>query len=83
MQRLQAWAHGSLADFASRRGDLIAAERHWRTALALAPNEEFIRCSLSDVLIASGKASEALALLELPRPSVGVLVRRRTGAERE
>jgi Flp pilus assembly protein TadD len=73
---LRAWALGSLADFSSRRSDMAAAERYWREALALTPWEESIRCNLGDIMIARGAAREALALLDLPQPSVGMLVRR-------
>lgn len=74
--RTLAWTHSSLADFESRRGSLGSAEQHWRAALAAAPDDELVRCSLSDILIARGAASDALELLNLPRPSVAVLVRR-------
>lgn len=71
-----AWAQSSLADIASRRGDRAAAERYWRAALAYSTHDEFIRCALSDILIARGATDEALMLLDLPHPSVGILVRR-------
>ena len=73
---IQAWAQSSLADFASRRAGVAAAEPHLRAALSAAPRSEYIRCALSDILIARGAADEALGLLDLPRPSVGILVRR-------
>jgi hypothetical protein len=74
--QVRGWALWLLADFADRRGDAAAAERSLRAALAAMPENEGVRSALSDVLLARGAAREALALLGVPAPSVGLLARR-------
>jgi len=65
-----------MADFADRRGDAAGAERLLRAALNATPENEGVRSALADVLMARGAMREALALLDLPAPSVGLLARR-------
>ena len=73
---MRAWALWLLADFADRAGDARAAETHLRAALEAAPLNEGIRSALSDLLLARGASREALALVDLPAPSIGLLARR-------
>ncbi|MGE0583145.1 MAG: tetratricopeptide repeat protein [Steroidobacteraceae bacterium] len=74
--RVAAWAYGVRAELAQRRGDALAAEVALRAALAAAPQEEYARIALADHLLARGAAREALPLLDLERPSAGLLLRR-------
>lgn len=72
----RAWALTSLADLSARAANPTAAETQLRAALEASPQDESIRSSLIDVLIARDAAAEAVELSDLPRPSVGLLVRR-------
>ncbi len=74
--QLAAWAYGVRADIAQRHDDSRAAEDALRQGLRMAPSDEFIRVALADVLLARGAAREAIPLLDLARPSPGLLVRR-------
>jgi hypothetical protein len=65
-----------LADFADRSGDSNAAEAQLRAALEADPQSEGIRSALSDLLLSRGAYREALALVDLPAPSIGLLARR-------
>jgi thioredoxin-like negative regulator of GroEL len=73
---VRAWALWLLADFADRAGDAPAAETQLRAALQAAPQNEGIRSALSDLLLDRGAYREALALVDLPAPSIGLLARR-------
>ena len=73
---VRAWALWLLADFADRSGDPRAAEAQLRAALDADPQNEGIRSALSDLMLARGAAREALALVDLPAPSIGLLARR-------
>ena len=73
---VRAWALWLLADFADRSGDSRGAEAQLRAALAADPQNEGIRSALSDLLLARGASREALALVDLPAPSIGLLARR-------
>lgn len=73
---IRAWALTTLADLSLRTGNSTAAETQLRAALEASPQDESIRSSLIDVLIVRGAATEAVELSDLPRPSVGLLVRR-------
>jgi hypothetical protein len=73
---MRAWALWLLADFSDRAGDSQAAETHLRAALQAAPQNEGIRSALSDLLLNRGAYREALALVDLPAPSIGLLARR-------
>jgi hypothetical protein len=64
------------ADFADRRGDARAAEALLREAMAATPANEGVRSALCDLLIARGALREALAVVNLPAPSTGLLARR-------
>lgn len=72
---LRAWGLSLLADFADRSGDAAGAERYLRQALALESHNEAVRTALCDLLIERSATAEALALLDLPNPSYGLLVR--------
>jgi tetratricopeptide (TPR) repeat protein len=73
---VRAWALWLLADFADRSGDSRAAEAQLRAALDADPQNEGIRSALSDLLLSRGASREALALVDLPAPSIGLLARR-------
>lgn len=72
----RAWALTSLADMSARCGNSARAETLLRDALEATPQDESIRSALIDVSLARGKTAEALSLSDLPRASVGLLVRR-------
>ncbi|MEJ0037458.1 MAG: hypothetical protein WDO68_15505 [Gammaproteobacteria bacterium] len=74
--QVRAWALGLLADFSDRAGDSRAAETHLRAALVADPQNEGIRSALSDLLLTRGAYREALTLVDLPAPSIGLLARR-------
>ncbi|HEU4627443.1 MAG TPA: tetratricopeptide repeat protein [Steroidobacteraceae bacterium] len=70
------WALWLSADFADRRGDAHAAEAQLREAMKATPTNEGVRSALADLLIARGAFREALAVVDLPAPSTGLLARR-------
>jgi len=71
-----AWALEVQADLDNRAGSLGSAEQLLRQALTLAPSSDPIRLALADVLGAEGQRGAAQSVLEIPRPSVGVILRR-------
>jgi tetratricopeptide (TPR) repeat protein len=73
---VRAWALWLLADFSDRSGDPRSAEIALREALEAAPENEGVRSALSDLLLARGAHREALVIVDLPAPSVGLLARR-------
>lgn len=73
---IRGWALWILADFTDRAGDPATAERLLRAALEMVPDNEGIRSALSDLLIQRGAAGEAMTLVDLPSPSLGLLARR-------
>ena len=73
---VRAWALWLLADFADRAGDARSAEMQLRAALEASPQHEGIRSALSDLLLSRGAYREALNLVDLPTPSIGLLARR-------
>jgi predicted Zn-dependent protease len=75
-QPMRGWALGLLADFASRAGDEASAETWLRAALEAVPENEGVRSALSDLLLARGALQEAMTVVDLPSPAVGLLARR-------
>jgi thioredoxin-like negative regulator of GroEL len=73
---VRGWALGLLADFADRAGDSASAETYLRAALDAVPENEGIRSALSDLLLSRGALREAMAVVDLPSPSAGLLARR-------
>ena len=73
---IRGWALWLQADFADRRGDARAAEASLREAMRATPANEGVRSALCDLLIARGALREALAVVDLPGPSTGLLARR-------
>ena len=73
---IRGWAFWLQADFADRRGDARAAEGLLREAMRATPANEGVRSALCDLLIARGALREALAVVDLPAPSTGLLARR-------
>jgi hypothetical protein len=64
------------AELRERSLDLDRAIVDYRDALVLAPRDDSIRAALADALATHGDAPGAIALLDLERPSLALLVRR-------
>lgn len=60
-QRL--WTLTRLAEMAARLGDAAAAERHFRAALALGRDDNFLLAAYADFLLTQGRPADAAALL--------------------
>jgi tetratricopeptide (TPR) repeat protein len=60
---VDAWALGSLAEMAARRGDRARATARFREALRLAPGDTYLLGAYADVLIDAGRARQAASLL--------------------
>ena len=58
------WIQTRLAEMAWRSGSMDAAERHFRTGLALGVNDNFLLAAYADFLLERGRAAEVLALLK-------------------
>jgi len=63
------------AELAERTRDFASAMVDYRSALALAPDEDSIRAAFADALTLRGAVNEARALLDIDRPSVALRVR--------
>jgi tetratricopeptide (TPR) repeat protein len=59
----QAWVQGLLAESAERLGDWPQAESHYRTALKLLPEDNFLLVAYADFLLDRGRPREVLPLL--------------------
>jgi tetratricopeptide (TPR) repeat protein len=59
----QAWVQGLLAESAERLGDWPLAETHYRNALNLLPQDNFLLVAYADFLLDRGRPREVLALL--------------------
>ncbi|MGE3388649.1 MAG: tetratricopeptide repeat protein [Gammaproteobacteria bacterium] len=70
-----AWALTTLGEFASRQGDILSAEGHFRAALALAPDDQYLLMVFADHLLALGKADETVRLTRAHRRNDGLLLR--------
>jgi tetratricopeptide (TPR) repeat protein len=60
----KAWIEGLMAESAERLGDWPQAEAHYRKALALTPNDNFLLVAYADFLLDRNRAKEVLALLQ-------------------
>jgi tetratricopeptide (TPR) repeat protein len=59
----QAWVQGLLAESAERLGDWPQAESHYRSALRLLPQDNFLLVAYADFLLDRGRPREVLPLL--------------------
>ena len=57
------WALTLAAEIAQRRGDGVAAERHFATALALDPSDAYLKGAYADFLLDSNRPRDVLALV--------------------
>lgn len=73
---IRIWVLGALAEMADRRGEAPEAERFLRAALAIEPRDLFVRLTLADLLLARGRAAEALAVIENEPATTAILLRR-------
>jgi len=58
------WRCSELGEMAARMGDTAAAERWYRAALDLAPDDVYTRAAYADLLLESDRAAETLRLLQ-------------------
>lgn len=61
---VRAWALGVLAETNAMLGATAAAERHFRAALAIEPDDVYLTAALADLLLESGRPAEARRLAE-------------------
>jgi Tfp pilus assembly protein PilF len=59
----RAWVQGLLAEAAERLGDWPLAESHYRSALQLLPQDNFLLVAYADFLLDRGRPREVLTLL--------------------
>lgn len=57
------WTHTRLAEMAARLGDAVAAERHFKAALAPGVNDNFLLAAYADFLLEQRRPREVVALL--------------------
>jgi Tfp pilus assembly protein PilF len=61
---VQSWIQGILADAAKYAGDAAAADSHYRLALQLTPEDNFLLADYGDFLLDQKRPQEALELLK-------------------
>lgn len=61
---VQAWMQGIMADAAKYAGDAPAADQHYRTALQLAPGDNFLLADYGDFLLDEKRPQAALDLVK-------------------
>jgi Flp pilus assembly protein TadD len=62
------WGETLAAEIAARRGEAVAAEQHFRAALALDPRDPYLLAAYADFLLERDRAAEVLPLVrDYPR----------------
>jgi len=61
---VQSWIQGIMADIAKYLGDEVEADRHYRQALQLTPEDNFLLADYGDFLLDEKRPQEALDLLK-------------------
>jgi tetratricopeptide (TPR) repeat protein len=61
---IKVWATTLLAEIAARNGELEAAERHFKTALAIDPSDSYLLGAYADILLDQNRADEVVRLLK-------------------
>jgi uncharacterized protein (TIGR02996 family) len=72
----RAWSHSVLAEIAERNGDFAAAASSFRSALAIDPDDRYVRAAYADFLLDQGDAKGALALTANAWSDDNLLLRR-------
>jgi tetratricopeptide (TPR) repeat protein len=62
-REIDAWVMGQLAEMALRLADFTAAERHFRMALQLEPDDVYLRAAYADLLLLRGRNAATIELL--------------------
>ena len=76
------WALTRLAEMADRLGDAAAAERHFKAALALGREDNFVLAAYADFLLAQRRERDVVALLKGRERSDTLLLRVALAAHR-
>lgn len=74
-ESVREWAQTLAAEIAERRGDPLAAERHFRAALALDPRDAYLKGAYADFLLDRDRAAEVIALLRDDTKNDALLLR--------
>lgn len=74
-QALAPWLDGLLAEFAQRSGNDLAAEQHYRNALAITPDDAYLLAAFTDFLLDHQRAAEVAILLQDNTRADGLLLR--------
>jgi len=72
---IRTWVLGQLAEMSVRMGDAPAAERYFRSALRVAPEDVYLKSDYADLLLSQGRAAEVVALLRNNEPQDNLLLR--------
>jgi len=70
------WALTLAAEIAQRRGDSVSAEQHFRAALALDPNDAYLKGAYADFLLDSKRPRDVLPLVADDLTNDALLLRR-------
>lgn len=60
---VRAWVLGMLGEMAARQGNSDPAERHFKAALQVTPDDVYLKSAYADLLLLSGRNKEVLELL--------------------
>jgi Tfp pilus assembly protein PilF len=74
-ESVREWEQKLAAEIAERRGDPLAAERHFRAALALDPRDAYLKGAYADFLLDRDRAAEVIALLRDDTKNDALLLR--------
>ena len=72
---LRSWELTELGDMAERLGDDSAAERSYRAALAITPEDSYVKTVYADLLVRQQRNREVIALLQGAEPQDNLLLR--------
>ena len=72
---MREWAVGVLGEYADRFGDTAKAEEHFKEALAIAPDDAYVRGALADLYTDAKRYDDAIALVKDQEANDALLLR--------
>lgn len=73
---VRGWSRSVLGEIAERNGDLAATRAHFQAALAIDPQDRYVRAAYADLLLDQGEPAAALALTNDAWQDDNLLLRR-------